>query len=205
MNKEYLTIFIIVVVCAFLRAQENDDIIPGEMILYTSCDIFKFPLKYSGAYISFPTDSTIQIDSLIFLIFSSDSKYESPYQRKIAKREIRSIEKIEGNNSDEIDRIYTDISKHLISIFGRYRVNFIKRLHDNFSYKDTVPRLWWNPRRSDSILVKDMNQNRHLLIKYDPKQDVQKLAKELIQSECILSADPNRKVRESKDLFYRKK
>jgi hypothetical protein len=201
-NKVQIILILIVFFILAFSQESDTSIIPGEILVGTSCDIFKFPLKYSGAFVSFPNDSTIQIDSLIYLVFDPGSELELPDQRIIYRREIVAIDK---KIQSELAAIYLNLPKNLILLLKNYGVYYIKRAYDGFSYTDTIPRLVWIPSRKDSILIKDVNQNRRLFIKFENAKESKKFVNELLKIECIEDARLNQKTQIEKDKFYREK
>ena len=161
------------------------------------------PLEYPGIYVSYPTDTTIQIDSILVLVFSPDSKIDVPGQRKIINKRIVSIDGLNlaaDQNSD-----YLKISKNMISIFRKYGVSFISRVAYNFSYHDTIPKLVWIPTKKDSILIKNRNENRILFLRFNSENNTNDIINDLLKIKCIDEVSPNLRVRTKQEEFYREK
>ena len=206
MNKKLRIIIGILAINSLLFSQNADkSFIQGEILLSASCNLFNFPLRYSGAYISFPTDSTVQIDSLLYLVFSSDSKMDQPGYRNIENRKILPIDSIRNANKNDLNTININLPKSLIHLFRHYKVYFIKRVYDPFAYTDTIPKNIWSRSRQDSILSKGINQNRFLKIKFDKQQNVEKFVKDLNKTQCIQQASPNAILKTDDDIFFRDK
>jgi len=189
--------------------QGVNEYVEGYLLVELSQNYVDFPLEVYAAYISFDS-SDMTIDSVIYQEFKTN---KNKYCRIKKKEYAVKLENIDKYKSGISKRINVNFSTEIIELFKKYGVFYFERSYKTFSPQDTIPHYRTYPKNrtrkrkgyskkeetipvteetnKKTILVKEKNANRSLIIKFNNKMDAKTFVKELKKVNGIEDAQVN--------------
>lgn len=186
MKFKFLLIVSFFVLPFLIVAQEDFKYkyVEGELLIGVPDGALNFPLDVYAGYVSYSKcNDSITIDSLVYMTFK-------PGTRTINSENILTPVALKSLKPDLSDNISMNFGKEIIEIFKKYGVFYIKRGVKAFAPSDTIPH-YITSRRGKKVLTKSYNFNKSLVIKFDKKYDIKKIAAELKGIKDVSNAQPN--------------